>query len=612
MTHRHTSLIAVAVLALGGLSSGFVEAQDASAQTAAPQTQATQTAAPQTPASGNRRIYLEHANTLSFNKQQSADYQILRGDVRFRQDSAYMYCDSAYFYERTNSMDAFGNVRFEQGDSLYIFSDSLYYDGNTGYARLRDNVRLVHNDAILYTDYLDYDRFAQQANYYNSGVLVDPQNHLLSEQGWYYPATKTANFLQNVQLRSYDYSHRKPELNADGLEIGQEIAPLPDDGDSIPEFYMNRRDSILAQREPPHASLDPDDEALPPRVIIYSDTLSYDLVTSIAKLNGSSRIVSDTAYILTDLGYYNTQTDFARLYHRSQVYSKGRFATGDSMRYDRLNGIGEVFGHAEMCDTLNSAKLLADYVYYDDSTQYIMATGHALGMEFSDGDTLYLHADTLKAYTLDSIRYASAYYSVRYYRTDLQGVCDSLIFSGADSIATFMGNPIMWNESYQITGDTIFVKMADSGVQRAMVHDYAFLIEHKDSTFYDQISGKALVCYFDSSKVRQMDMEGNVKIIYYPQESDKTLIGLNQMIGNYLSVWFQEGKMDKLRVWPEVVGSLTPLPLVKPDILYLDNFRWMEYLRPTSPADVFRDVRMKSEDRQEYQQLFDSDELNGY
>ncbi len=64
--------------------------------------------------SHNRRIYLEHANTLSFNKRVSADYQVLRGEVRFRQDSAYMYCDSPYFYENTTSMDAFGNIRKEQ------------------------------------------------------------------------------------------------------------------------------------------------------------------------------------------------------------------------------------------------------------------------------------------------------------------------------------------------------------------------------------------------------------------------------------------------------------------------------------------------------------------
>jgi lipopolysaccharide export system protein LptA len=578
------------------------------AQTGTPQKQAAQAPAPQ-----NRRIYLEHANTLNYNKRQSADYQILRGDVRFRQDSAYMYCDSAYFYERTNSMDAFGNVRFEQGDSLYMFSDSLYYDGNTGLARLRDNVRLVHNDAILYTDNLNYERFSDEAYYFDRGVLVDPENHLMSELGWYYPSTKTALFLQDVQLRSYEYKKgQTPELTADGLEVGQEIAPLPDNSDTIPEMQMNRRDSILAQREPPHASLDPDDEALAPRLKIYSDTIRYDFVTGQSELHGPSRIVSDTALILTDLGYYNTKTDFAKLFHRSQVFSTGRFATGDTLYYDRLNGIGEVFGRAEMCDTLNSAKLLGDYVYYNEATEYIMATGHALGMEFSDGDTLYLHADTLKAFTKDSIRYAQAYYAVRYYRSDLQGVCDSLIYSSADSIATFMGQPVMWNESYQITGDTIFIKMADKGVDRAMVHDYAFLIEQKDSSYFNQISGKELVCFFDSSKVRQMDMQGNVKIIYFPEESDHTLIGLNQMIGNYLSVWFNQGKMDKMRIWPEVVGSLTPQPLITPDILYLDNFRWMQYLRPTGPADVFRDVRMKSEDRQEYQQLFDADELNGY
>ncbi len=563
------------------------------------------------PTPAERRIYLEHANTLSYNKRQSADYQILRGDVRFRQDSAYMYCDSAYFYENTNSMDAFGNVRMEQGDSLYLFGDSLFYDGNTGLARLRDNVRLIHNDAILYTDNLNYERFSAEAYYFDSGVLVDPENHLMSEYGWYYPNTKSALFVQDVQLRSYEYKKgEEPDLNADGLPVGENYIPVEDA--SFGYLEMTVRDSILAEREPPHASLDPDDEALPPRVVIYSDTLRYDFNTALASLNSYSRIISDTAYIITDLGFYNTRTDQARLYHRSQLHSTGRFATGDTLYYNRREGTGEAMGRVIVCDTLNSAQLHCDYANYFAAGDSIMATGHALAMEYSNGDTLYLHADTLRGYTIDSVRYLSAYYGVRYYRSDIQGICDSLIYCNADSVATFIGNPVMWNESYQITGDTIFIKMAEEGISQALVHDYAFLIQYKDSCFYDQISGKELVCYFDSSKVRQMDMQGNVQIIYYPEESDKTLIGLNQMIGNYLSIWFKDQKMDRMRIWPEVVGSLTPLPLIKPEILYLQNFRWMDYLRPTDPLDVFRNIHMKSEDRQEYLQLFDLDELNGY
>ena len=110
-------------------------------------------------------IYLERAGNLSFDHDRIADAQILKDNVVFRHDDAKMYCDSAYFYENTNSLDAFGHVRLVQGDTLSSYSDKLYYDGNTRLARLRRNVRLVHgrdgeNPTILTTDSLNYDRQA--------------------------------------------------------------------------------------------------------------------------------------------------------------------------------------------------------------------------------------------------------------------------------------------------------------------------------------------------------------------------------------------------------------------------------------------------------------------
>ena len=42
-----------------------------------------------------KKVYLIHADTLDFNKKISAEYHVLRGNVQFRQDSAYMYCYSA-------------------------------------------------------------------------------------------------------------------------------------------------------------------------------------------------------------------------------------------------------------------------------------------------------------------------------------------------------------------------------------------------------------------------------------------------------------------------------------------------------------------------------------
>ena len=60
-------------------------------------------------------VYLERPETLSFDQERIPDAQILRGNVVFRHDNALMYCDSAYFYEQTNSLDAFGHVRNQSG-----------------------------------------------------------------------------------------------------------------------------------------------------------------------------------------------------------------------------------------------------------------------------------------------------------------------------------------------------------------------------------------------------------------------------------------------------------------------------------------------------------------
>ena len=104
------------------------------------------------------RVHLLHADRLYYDNRIHQTAQFLVGNVKFDHEGTLMYCDSALFNESTNSFDAFGNVRMEQGDTLTLTSMVLYYNGIDRLARARYDVVLRHQKTILYTDSLDYDR----------------------------------------------------------------------------------------------------------------------------------------------------------------------------------------------------------------------------------------------------------------------------------------------------------------------------------------------------------------------------------------------------------------------------------------------------------------------
>ncbi len=486
------------------------------------------------------KVHLLNSDQLSFDRERSADYRVLRGNVIFRKDSMYMYCDSAYFYEASNSLDAFSNVRMEQGDTLFIYSDILYYNGDEQVARLRENVRMENRDVTLFTDSLNYELQPNVGYYFAGGMLVDSENELSSVYGQYSPDTKQAVFNFNVELVNEKYT-------------------------------------------------------------LYSDTLEYNTDTKIADIVGPSTIVSDSNTIYSSSGWYNTATDRAMLLKRSVVFSKGQSLTGDTIFYNRAKGFGEVFGNMVLTDTIRSVIMEGQYGFYNELTEYSFATDSARMLEYSQGDTLYLHADTLTAQLVlpDSTRLMQGYRGVRFFRTDMQGVCDSLQFTTADSLLNMYIEPILWNENYQVTGDTIRVHMNDSTVDWAFIPGSAFVAQHKDSVYYDQVSGKEMMAYFIDGELHQIDINGNALTIFYPQERDSTMTGLNRAEGGFIRMFLQQRQMEKIIIWPQPKGSLTPMEMITPKQLYLPAFQWQEELRPTTPADIYRRPEKKVESVEE-------------
>ena len=482
------------------------------------------------------KVYLEHANTLSFDQAQNPDAQVLVGEVCFRHDSSYMYCDSAYFFEKSNSLEAFSHVRMEQGDTLFVYGDYLHYNGDTQIAHLRDNVRMENGQVTLFTDSLNYERISNIGYYFEGGMIVDSLNQLSSFYGQYSPATKLAIFNDSVRLENPDFT-------------------------------------------------------------LYSDTLHYQTDTKLATILGPSVIVSDSGTVRTSLGWYDTEQNKALLLDRSTIESGNRILSGDSIAYDRNSGFGEVFGNMCLQDTLQQVMLEGQYGFYNEKTEYAFATDSARFLEYSQGDTLYLHADTLQMETVDpDTREVKAFHGVRFFRTDLQGVCDSMLFNTRDSVLYLFTEPVVWSEQYQLYGDTILIYLNDSTIDFAHVRQFAFAIQQVDSVSFNQLKGTDLKAYFDGKSVRQIDVSGNAESIFYPLENDGSMVGMNQTQSGYLSIWVKENKLERLKIWPNPEGTMTPIPDLRPEQKLLKDFYWFDYLRPQDKDDIYQVKKRKVQD----------------
>lgn len=485
------------------------------------------------------KVFLERADRLwTDDSRDSIAYQILVGNVQFRKDDMFMYCDSAHFYDQEGSFDAFGNVRMEQGDTLFVYADELNYNNPEEMAVFYGNgveeVRLINKEVQLTTDVFNYDLGQDLGYYTNGGTLADTANVLTSVYGEYSPATKDAQFRLDVVLKD-----------------------------------KGERDFTLTTEE-----------------------LLYNTDNHIARIVKPSVIVTDSATVYSSNGMYNTEADTTRLYDRSLIKTRrGNTLTGDTLFYDQTTGFGEAWGNMILTDSARQSALEGGYGCYFDKEDSSFATIRARLLEYSRKDTLYLHGDTIRTYVQrsdsDSTHIMTAYPRVRFWRVDLQGLCDSLSVVERDSLMYMHRHPIVWSGERQVFGNVIQVHFNDSTVDWAKLPEFGFVAEHIGDEFYNQLTGREMLAQFADGSLSQLDVSGNVENIMLPQENDSTYNKIISSTSSYLTAHFNDSTLQKLTMWPDVDGTVTPLYLAKKSIYYLPQFKWYEALRPKDKDDIF-------------------------
>lgn len=520
-------------------------------------------------------VFLESAETLNFDEIRIPDAQVLKGNVRFRHDDALLFCDSAYFYEQSNSLEAFGNVRFVQGDTLFGYSDRMNYDGNAKFARMRSNVKLVDKETVLTTDSLNYDRVQDIAWYWLGGKIQDKQNTLTSKWGQYTSHDSQALFKTDVHLEN-------------------------------------------------------------DRFVMDADTLKYNTETHVADIVGPTTIIYEEETTITStLGWYNTETENSMLLNHSHiVHQDGKTMTGDTIFYDKKRGFGQTFGNMELVDSAQHITLYGNYgeMYEktDDVGSHGYATDSALMVDWSDSTKFtYMHADTLyteeipyQIFTLEArdslqviqpnpkdsmqmdtlmvwqapdtiwvdtaYRQIRAFYGVRMYREDMQAVADSSIYNSRDSIMSLFGSPIAWSDNQQIAADHIDIYFRDSTVDYAHGQGNCIAIQQQTSKYYNQMAGKEMFAYIREGELRQVDVNGNAETVFFPRDEETgEWLGVNKTQSSFVKLFLEDEKIHHVVFTAETTGTMYPIDHLSETETHLSQFFWAENLRPNVPGDVF-------------------------
>ena len=484
--------------------------------------------APSSKAQRKTKVILERANDLKYDKRIGENIQRLIGDVVLRQDSTWFYCDSAYLNTKENNFDAFGNVKINVNDTLDIYGDVLNYDGKTRIAIMHHNVKLVDNRATLTTDHLKYNRNTGIAYYKTGGRIVSEENVLTSVIGHYYTGSKEFFFKTNVVLTNPDY-------------------------------------------------------------IMHSDTLVYNTNTDISYFYGPTTITGKENVIYCEDGWYNTILDISQVKKNACITHNEQTMFGDSIYYDRNRKYGEAFENITIIDTLQDIIVKGNYAEIDRLNGYGYVTDSTLAIMIDKTDSLFIHSDTLK-FVMDSageVRKIFAYYKVKIFRQDIQGMCDSMTYVVADSTISLYYDPVIWSDENQLTSDTIKIVYANKEIDTMVLYNSCFIVSRDDISTYNQIKGKIMVAYFKDNRIYKITVSGNSQTIYFIREEDGSLIGVNKAISSKMLIFIENNEIKTITYINRPDAVLYPENELAPQDLILKGFKWIGDKRPLTKNDIF-------------------------
>jgi len=562
-----------------------------------------------TPKDTLRPVHILNAHVYEFRTIDTAtQLQILRGMVKIKQGGTYFEADSVVYNEKTQLLEAYGNVFLSDSTGTTLRSGKLIYDGIGQKANFSTNVKLSDGTGTLYTPQMDYDLITKTGIYTQGGKTINGNTTLTSEKGIYYSDTRDVFFSGNVKMTD-------------------------------------------------------------PNMSLTTDSLLYNTGTQIATFIAETNIKNKSSTINTSEGYYDLKQKQARFGNRIRMEDSTSVLLADNFYFNETTGDGEATGNVQFKDTAQGVLLFANKTVFNRNENRFKATEKPVLVVVQEGDSIYIAADTIysayireidsskrtapviqQTYTQtnmqtkallisepadssansdnkmnaletaqnktdtsqikkktsiidstakslainnknypDTLRFIKAWHNVRIYSDSVQAVSDSLFYATTDSIFQLYDNPVAWSRNSQATGDTLFIYTENKKPKRIAMFENACMAEEIDEqlVFYNQVKARIINSYFENGELNRVEANGTAESIYYAQDDDSAYVGMNRTEADKIKMYFNQKAAEKISFIRAVKGVTYPIRQLPQDQKVFNEFNWQGKRRPRSKYELF-------------------------
>lgn len=567
----------------------------------------------------DRLLRLISANSAEVIQKDGKDLRKVSGPAQFLHNNTYIICDTAVWDVLSNTLDAKGNVQIIQNQTS-LKSDFIHYIANESLAQVRGNlVELLDKEKnLLRTNFLDFYTKDSIGYFYEGGSVLDKsKNYIESMNGSYDAKLKKFKFYVNVRIKADSVIMKTDSV---AYETNKALFTFLGKVHAWRDSSYLRADNGWYNRENEQFNFYKNAYIYTKDQEVWADDIFYDRNKGFSILKNNIQIVDtsqSTMFFADSARYVSKPMSFTLYKDPSAAYYSVEEGKADTLflRADTLKYYSKAFSEIDsatvaqakervelsakdpfqtIVDAIesNKKKPSSKKAVNNNVTQTSNSTKTDVKQEAAVDSLSAKNLDTLSVPTpkVDSvkkfsfsdtttIRFVQGFHNVKMHRSNIQGLCDSLVFSSLDSMARLYGKPILWNEENQFTADSMQFVVSGKSLTKAELLSSAYVISKEDSVHFNQIKSTDIIGYFKKNDIYRFDALGGVSLMFFIEE-DSVITTMNQKECRVMKGLIKDRKIQKIQYVQDVKSDAFPVYNLPINKQRLKGFNWSPEKRP--------------------------------